>query len=198
MKSGGAAAAAPGAAPKCPCLCGCRSLDDAVFSVRQSRDQRAASGSAPIHFVEHHELAFCGQRARGKFPLQNFPTRQPRRPARLSPFCSKTCRVFWTRSRRVRRIINARRVDEQHRPQRQQFHRLFHRIGVVPATGENRNLLARQRIEQRRFATLRRPKKAMCRRRLLGGGHGCPLRAGSAPTICLRRFSEPANRFGAD
>ena len=69
-------------------------------------------------------------------------------------------------------VVDARRVDEEHRPQRQQFHRLFDRIGRSagqfarrwPPAGRHRAL----RIDD--LPALRRPNRPMWRRRPLGAG----------------------------
>ena len=44
-------------------------------------------------------------------------------------------------------VVDAGRVDEEHRPQRQHLHRLFHRVGRRAGhLGDDRDLLPRHRV----------------------------------------------------
>ena len=65
-------------------------------------------------------------------------------------------------------VVNARRINEQHRPERQQLHRLLDRVGGRAGhVGDDRDVLPRQAFSSDDLPTLRRPKMPMCRRKLL-------------------------------
>ena len=58
-------------------------------------------------------------------------------------------------------VVDAGRIDEQHRPDGQDFHRLFHRVGGRAGDrGDDRDLLLGQRIEERRLARVAAAEEA--------------------------------------
>ena len=75
---------------------------------------------------------------------------------------SKTCRVFCIRSLAQRSfVVDAGRIDEQHRPDGQDFHRLFYRVGGRAGDGgDNRDLLFGQRVQERRLARIAAAEQA--------------------------------------
>ena len=73
-------------------------------------------------------------------------------------------------------VVDARRVDEQHRAERQQFHRLFHRVGGRAGhVGDDRDLLPRQRVQQRRLARVAAAEQADVQAEDLWGRVAWPL-----------------------
>ena len=62
-------------------------------------------------------------------------------------------------------------IDEQHRPKRQEFHRLLDRIGRrARYFGDDRNLLPRERVQQRRLACVPTAENADVQAESFGSG----------------------------
>ena len=82
-------------------------------------------------------------------------------------------------------VVNARRVNEQHRPDRQQLHRLLDRVGGRAGhVGDDRDVLPRQAVQQRRLADVAPAEDADVQPEAFGGASqlsvfsrsGCPSR----------------------
>ena len=88
-------------------------------------------------------------------------------------------------------VVDAGGVDEEHRPQRQQFHRLFHRIGGGAGhVGDDGDLLPGQGIEQRRLARIAAAEQADVQAETFGGGlHGLASRPIRGPARQLGKRS---------
>ena len=113
--------------------------------------QRVGRGGSDIGLVEYHDD--------GDLPLLEFPedpflefTPAPRLghqnpevgPLEHLPGAPRT------QLPEGAHVVDPGRVDEEHRPERQQFHRLLHRVGRRSRdVGDDRNLLAGEGVQQR-------------------------------------------------
>ena len=115
----------------CPRPCGATVLHARASCARCSR---AGDGRRRPPRSVLLKTTITGTLARAQLVERSPPRTRPSAPASatITPRSvrSKTCRVRSTRSSPERaHVVDAGRVDEQHRPERQQLHRLLDRVG---------------------------------------------------------------------
>ena len=175
MKSGGAESSSACRKSSDPRAAGGRRLDDGEFFARSRSvtSRRPIQSAHQVNFVEHHdELGSCGRPVRAAFLLQTLPSCRLRRRARPVPSGPEPVWFSACVTSPSSPVSSMPAVSMNSTgPSGSSSIGFSTGSVVVPATGETIEtcwrVIAFSRLD---LPTLRRPKKAMCRRRLLGAG----------------------------
>ena len=139
-----------------------------IFVAAPAVASRASGGRARSALVEDHDL---WDMPLSQFAQDAIPRTSPQSPARhdqdahVGPI-EDLPRLLDAQFAQRAHVVDAGGVNEQHRPDGQQLHRLLDRVGGRSRhLGDDGHLLPYQGIEQRRLAGIARPNRPMCRRK---------------------------------